>query len=369
MAFRKGSAQAEQASRYASFERTEFFKIEEQKPGQPPNQKVLRFITEAFTGHVVDGMLVQVPDDHPEAMGGWITVDMHQNIPTKAKPDDYKGENWPPAMPSVCRYDSAFEGVYSDCYVHDVVMKANSKIKKPAGRQWAWAVEREAVIGDGTEATGGAAMQGKVVGYRDATRIVKRKVEGSDQEQEIEEKALVIVNQGYKNFFGALTGFASIYGTALDRDYVVQRKGAGKETDYNLIPLDPIMVKNPENEAEMIPFDLRNDALLKARYGKTHAEFEKALEDVVTERASDDYYGMWFIPGWKRAGSSDAADGDASAPAADEPGEDEMAALRDRIQGYQAGADGAAPTPPEQPAEAAAAAAAAGAGSGLKSFD
>jgi hypothetical protein len=368
MAFRKGAEEAEQASKYASFEKTNFLKVESGKP------KVLRFITDATVGKIVGHMLVQCDKTDPEAIGAWITVQMHQGTPTKPRPSDYKGDNYPTAMPAVCRYDKAFAGDpergiapdFSDCYIHDVLMPQNAQLKKPAPRQWAWAVEREPVIGDGTPETGGPSNQGKTVGYRDATRTVTRKKEGSDETEEFEEKAIIIVNQAYRNFFGALTGFAGGYGygTALDRDYVVQRKGENKDTDYNLIPLDPINVADPDDPTKQVPFDLRDERILKARYGKTHAEFDKALQEIISARASDDYYGMWFIPGYKREGS--ATDDGGSAPANNEPDEATMNALRDRIEGYQAGADGPLP-PTEQPAaiqEPAAAVA-----GGMKSYD
>jgi hypothetical protein len=339
MAVRRGAEEAEQASNFASFDKLHFLKVEDKA------SVILRFIT----------------DTH-DRVGGMMTVDMHQGVPTKSKPGDFKGENWPTAMPAVCRKDKAFKEQFGgECYICDVIKPKNPKMKKATGRVWAWAVLREAVIGDGTPEKGGPEKQGKTVGYVDAIRTVKKKVDGSDTEVEVEEKALIVVNQGYKNFFSALVGHASVYGTALDRDYVVQRKGTGTATDYNLVPLDPITLRDGR------AFDLRDDDLMKERYGRTATEFDAALEAIINERTGDDYYGMWFMEGWTRPGSTGDAEG-ASAPDSSEPDEDQMKALKDRIEGYQPGADGApADKPAEEPAQEAPVAA--GASTGMQSYD
>lgn len=340
MAFRKGAEEADKASQFASFARTHFLKIDDGKSA------ILRFLTDA---------------------PGWIVVDMHQNIPTKPKPSDYKGENWPTAMPAVCRYDKN-NGVRTfpdldGCFICDVLTKQNSKIKKPTGRVWALAVIREAVIGDGSDELGGPAMQGKTLGYRDATRTVKKTdAEGKPTDEEVEEKAIIVVNQGNKNFFSPLSGFANFHGTVLDRDYVVQRKGTGTATDYNLINLEPITL--PDGR----PFDLRDPKLFEERYGMTPDAANAMLEDIVSQRASDDYYGQWFDPSKSSSSGTAAASANNVPDQSGEPDEDAMQALKDRIEGYKpdGATDAAAAPAAAQEAPAPGAAPAAG---GMRSYD
>ena len=344
--FRRGTEAAEKAAQFTSFARTNFLKIE--KDG---DKAVVRFITEANS------------DD--QGRDGWITVDMHQNVPTKPKPSDWKSEKpWPAAMMGVCRHDQAFRDEFGDCYICDVLMKQpGSKLKKPTGRVWALACLREEVRGDGSPELGGAESKGKLLGYRDAIRKVSRKKEDSDETEEFEEKAIVVCNYGHKNFFSPLAGFANHYGTALDRDYLIVRKGTGTATDYNLIPLDPVQtkVKNEDGTEEMVPFDVRDPRVL-ARYGfNSIEEKDTALETAVRASADDDHYARWFNPDASPTNATDGGDGSNVHVEDDEPGEEELAALRARVQGY--GTDGAPAeaTTEEKPKEAVAASAPAGA--------
>lgn len=280
--FRKGAEAAQEATKGGAFARTEFFKLEDGKT------TVLRFLTDA--------------DE-------WIVVDQHQMVPTKPAPEGFSG-NWPERMGSICRNDPAFRGVYDECYICDHIVDGK-KVRKPSARSWALACLREEVVEDG-----------KIVGLRDLTREVTLPEKDGQPEQTITEKAIVVVNMGYKNFFSVLQGFAGRYGTILDRDYWVKRSGAGTDTTYQIVPLDPIEIDGKR-------FDLREPEFM-ARY-----ETSLDIEEVVTERADDKFYARFFDP---RVTVSDddevKATGDSPPPPQSDIGPEKMAALAERVKGY-----------------------------------
>jgi hypothetical protein len=160
-----------------------------------------------------------------------------------------------------------------------------SKYKKPGQRYFALAVLREAVKEDG-----------KVLGYKDKTVDVTIKGKDGEEDRVEKQKAVVVVNMAWKNFFSILNGYGSAYGTVLDRDYQIQRQGEKLETTYTIIPLNPITTKLDDAD---VPFDLRNDALM-ARYLPKAAEIgyarasDERLIEVIAERASDDFYARFF---------------------------------------------------------------------------
>jgi hypothetical protein len=206
-------------------------------------------------------------------------------------------------------------------------MVDGKKIKKPSGRTWALACLREEVVEDG-----------QVVGYRDQTRqVAKVGDDGKPTGEEITEKAIVVVNLGWKNFFSVMKGFAGYYGTVLDRDFVVIRSGSGTDTTYQVVPLEPITKENGER------FDVRNpeDA---ARY-----ETNLVLADLIAERADDDFYARFFDPRFTPSKDGKVektgASPEAAKPDNDVVDEDRMKALAARVKGYSEG---------DAPAEAAA---------------
>lgn len=324
-AFRKGAEASQEASKGGNYSRTQYWGLEDGKAC------ILRFLT-----------------DHDE----WIVVDQHQMIPTKPKPDDYEGQNWPEKMGCVCRKDPAFAGIYTECYVCDFVVDGK-KIKKPSARTYALACLREEVIEGGV-----------VVGVRDQTREVtipaREAKDGNpaQPEKKVVEKAIVVVNQGYKNFFSALKGFAGHYGTVLDRDYYIKREGSQTDTDYTIIPMDPIMLQDGRK------LDLRQPDLM-ARY-----EHEIDLGEIVGDKASDEYFARFFDP--RVSVNKEGVVSRTGAAPEPKPQHDvdaeKLAALAGRIKGY--GPETAATVPqdaadphPPQPV-----AAGAPAGGGMKDY-
>jgi hypothetical protein len=270
-------------------------------------------------------------------------------VSTKGKPSDYpKDARWPEKMGAVCRKDSAF--TYGECFICENLIDGK-RVKKASPRQWALACLREEVIEDG-----------KVVGLRDVTREVVIPAKDGQPEKKVTEKAIVVVNMGYKNFFAILEGFAGRYKTILDRDYWFKRSGNDTDTTYQIVPMDPI-------ETEQGRFDLREPAFAE-RY-----KSDLNLGEVISERADDEFYAKFFdtrvtvTSEGKVEKSSGAAAQATPAPESDvDP--DRMAALADRVKGY-----GAAAAPAEEKAEPKAEPKAeektpepAGAGGGMRDF-
>lgn len=293
ISFRKGAEAAKEAaskSGGSAFARTHFFGI---KDGE---RAVVRLLTD---------------------YNDWLVVSQHSMVPTRPAPADFTG-NWPASNTAVCRKDVAFTGVYADCFVCDHV-QIKGKPAKAVQRSWALAVLRE-------EVTEG----GRLVGYRDQVRKVAEMRDGKPTGVEIEEKAIVVINMAYNNFFNALEGYSSIYGTVLDRDYLIKRTGGGLDTQYQIVPLDPITLADGRR------FDLREPDLM-ARYQPL-----PDLEAIVTERSSDDYYARFFDvrlpqPTSQSAGTSNPAVAAAQAEViSHDVDADQLAALAQRVKGYTA---------------------------------
>ncbi len=303
-AFRKGAEASQEASKGGNFARTQYWGLEDGKAC------ILRFLT-----------------DHDE----WIVVDQHQMIPTKPKPADFEGNNWPEKMGCVCRSDPAFAGIYSECYVCDFIVDGK-KIKKPSARTYALACLREEVIEDGV-----------VVGIKDSTREVVIPAKDGQPEKKVVEKAIVVVNQGYKNFFSALKGFAGHYQTVLDRDYYIKREGNGTDTDYTIIPLDPIVIDEKGTKLDLRVLEFM------ARY-----ENDIDLGQIVGDKASDEYFARFFDPRFtanKEGVVSQTGAAPEPKPQNDVDAE-KLAALAGRIKGYDGQPTApAAPTVPQDAAD------------------
>lgn len=311
-AFRKGGDVAEEAAKKASpnFARTQWFGI---KDGETA---ILRFITEATD---------------------WITVDQHTQVPTKGKPDGHTG-NWPERMGAICRNDPAFveptgKRMFPDCYICEFLVGKDKQVKKASPRTWALACLREQVIEDG-----------KVVGIRDKIREVERKRPDSDQTEVVKEKDIVVVSQGWKNFWGALQGFAGHYGTITDRDYKITRKGSTTDTEYRIIPLDPIKD------------DRSNEKLAVTTPDGSFTEWGKRydgvydLAEIITDQASDRFYGLFFDPRIK-VGKEGKVEETGAAPeskAQNDVDEERLKDLASRVRSYSTGGE----TPGEHANEA-----------------
>jgi hypothetical protein len=241
----KTGADAAQKQSSVNFSRTQFFGIKDKETA------IVRFLTE-----------------EPE----WISVKQHTMVPTKSAPVGYKGDKWPQSMGCVCRKstDADDQPFYDECFICDHMTKSDGSKYHAGGRTWALAVMREEVV-----------ENGEVVGYRDQTRTVSRKVNGVDKE--VVEKAIVVVNMGWKNFFSIVAGFARHYKTLLDRDYKITRSGDDQTTTYSIIPLDPI----PGYDLRQV--DPKTDKPRIEAYSDV-----VDLADEVERRMSDEFYARFF---------------------------------------------------------------------------
>jgi hypothetical protein len=317
MAFRKGAEESASASKGGNFARTQFLKLEDGESA------IVRFLTDAN------------PDENGD--GGWITVDQHQMVPTKGRPADLKAESgWPERMGAVCRKDPAFKDASGNtCYICEFMKTTEKGTEKPfkkGGRSWAWACLREEVK-----------ENGKVIGIKDKTRQVVHLDADGKPGAEVTEKDIVVCNFGHKNFFGHLEGFAGHYGTALDRDYIIKRKGDGpSDTNYQIIPLDPITMDDGS------VYDVRRPEILQ-RYGFESAQAaDLALQADIASRASEEFYARFFDPRVTVPTNSSDTGAQPAPAAVPKPGHDSsperMEALRDRVKSY------AVPTAPTGPA-------------------
>lgn len=263
----------------------------------------------------------------------WITVAQHTAVPTKNPPSDYDG-TWPSHMTAVCRKDVAFAGIHKDCWICDAGI--TTKWGKPIGngaRIWAIGVLREEVIGTQEMADAGQIEQhlvGRRAGCSDAMHEINEiGPDGKPTGRKVMERQFLILNFAWSNFYKHLAGFGDAYGTVCDRDYFVKRVGAGKDTDYVFAPLDPTPNLQPGterwNEKYIVPMQ----------------RLEISLGEIITYRASDEYYARWFDP-TKAVVDGKVVDVDAAvaaaaaAPAAStqttQVDEDKLAALRDRVR-------------------------------------
>jgi hypothetical protein len=336
MVFAKGGKQAREEAKKAlpSFSKTHFFSLADKA-----------------------SCVIRLVDDSPD----WIFVPQHGFIPTKGAPKDWKSEGkdgaaakkWPATMNAVCRKakngdDLVFPEHESKCFICDT-MRGNPKSKdgkyRPSIKLWARAILRDEV--KGTEAmantinpdTGKPYIKahevGKTVGFLD--KIIEVQDTDGDGNTVGDPKKVadvVVINMGMKNFFGAFQASFDAYGTVLDRDYRVTRRGEGLETEYDIVPMDPIYTEGPDDQATKFTLE---DEEIRAPYLEL-----VDLEKVITEQASDRHYATFFdttqeIPISNRAKKAkDEGDEDESGTQQEEapaPGPDaeELAAMRDRM--------------------------------------
>lgn len=331
-AFREGAEAAGEAAKGAQFDKVDYFGIEDGE------QAIIRFLHDWMTERNPDGSVKYPHLAHPSfpTSTSWIVVNQHSSVPTKGAPQGYQG-NWPRNMGATCRKDEAFGGAFPDCFICEQMRKPDGKPYPASGRSWALACLREEVRENGA-----------IVGYKDKVKEVA--VVGPDGKptgETVLKKAIVIVNMGWKNFFSALEGFGKVYGTVLDRDYIVIRKGSDLTTDYQIVALDPIPMQDGSR------FDVRNP--------EHHARYANEIDipAMIAERASDEFFGKffdtrvtWTQPTKDGESGSSAPSGEQQKPNT-EVSEDKMRAIADRVKGYKPedGNGGEAAPAAEQPAQ------------------
>lgn len=287
------------------FAKTHYLTSELKKAG---DKVTVRFVTDMVENPLTETM---------------ISIQMHQSIATKPKPDDATG-NWPKSMSSVCRYAKfkdpesgqvvkVFEGIYDDCAICDLELpNERGEVKTPSVRGWAVACLREPVVLDDDlifaldpeahkdhsvmklrgvleyrldpEHALKPPLLGKIVNYTDATREVEVvDKDGKATGEKRKELALVVVNMGVNNFFAAVQAIAEVKGTVCDRDLHVTRRGEGLKTTYDVVSEDA--------SPSLYPGSPR-----WKKYEDALAEQKLSVETLVGERADDEYYARFFDP-------------------------------------------------------------------------
>lgn len=245
----------------------------------------------------------------------WIYVDMHQFVPTKSEPADYKGK-WPEKMSAVCQNDEAFKDEatgeylpgYGNCYICNAPQyKAKDRFGKPMSktilRGWALMCIREP-----------REEGGRITGFQDA--IVEVKL-GDDKTEKV--RNIVVAIMGHKNFYANLNSLYGLHGTVRDRDYLIQVVGEGTDKNYQFIGMDPIPDHRPESES----------------WGLYEQACEKQgldLEKIVSEQASPEYYAKFFVPGEGESAASAEPEAQSNGPA--QPSPEAMNELLGRIKGH-----------------------------------
>lgn len=227
----------------------------------------------------------------------WYTFLVHSFVSTRPRPDFLKSDaKWPKNADAICRQDRKIKHLFDDgCYVC-TMKKDDGKSYFPQPRTWALAVEREEVLGtqkmidDGlvpAENEFGQSNVDQVVGYRDVMiEVDETDAEGKSTGSKIKVPNILVVNQAQTNFFDPMWGFASVYkNTVLDRDYHVTRVGTGRETDYNIAPLDPIP-----------GLDMRTKQADGRTLGQTYIEDYKApdLLELIERKLEDEHFHRYF---------------------------------------------------------------------------
>lgn len=233
-----------------------------------------------------DDVLLRFYTDHNR----WISADIHSFIPTKEKPAEYTGQNWPKSMWAVCMKDRMFrlrdsqdprklldtyEEGYGVCYIHDALAgvkdeKYGTDKSIPGAQVLGLAVLREPVRDPADP------ENGPVIGFKD------KMTEWTDEKGTVYQLPhFVIINQKYSNFWSAVK--ASCYvepRTACNKDFRITRTG----NDYNIatVNLTPdFMPGSPawstyDEALKIVGFDLR---------------------EYVIGHSTADHYARWFVPG------------------------------------------------------------------------
>lgn len=215
-------------------------------------------------------------------LGGLLSFDAHQFVPTKPKPDEYKGSKWPDKMWGICprsrefrvyangKPTDEFEEGYGTCYIHDHFAgvkdpKYGKDISWPTYLTWGIAVVRKPVED---------AVTRKVTGFAD--ELVEYRDEKGDSHQV---PRLVLIAQRIDRFWAPLQASGYVTGTICDQDYLVSRK----ENDYNIASV----VATPHLRPGQPAWKAYEDTLKLLGFD---------LAEFLVERASEDYYARWFDP-------------------------------------------------------------------------
>jgi hypothetical protein len=271
----------------------------------------------------------------------WQTCKTHQFMPTKDKPEQWQGDNWPKFMWGICRRDNIFrlrdeqgnltdefEAGYGDCYLCSTYKGVKDEkfpsIDKgvPTALTYGVAVQRE-------ERRNG---QGATIGLGDKMEEFKDS-EGATHQI----PAFVMIAQRWPNFWAGVSSTLYLDGAlAEERDFSLTRK----DNDYKvgLVNIDPV------HKPGAASWDVYTNALKLVGFGDGDAV--KGLQDYIVSHSTLDHYRTWFIPGeepeggYGRRKDDDTAEGEkasttgaAATPAAPGLDPDALSGFREQLKG------------------------------------
>lgn len=275
----------------------------------------------------------------------WISVHQFGFLPTKPAPADWTGK-WPSKMPAVSRQsrndsgDLVFPWLAEDDFISQFMRDEKGQPYKASSRTWAFVCVREEVR-----------EGGRLLGYRDKMREHSYEKDGVTITEKV--KDIQVANYGWKNFFSIFKGQSDYFGTVLDRDYRITRKGSGaNDTSYLVIALDPVSLDDATCDRLGVPHGSHYDLQIPqiaALYKPT-----TELGDLIMERCSDEYYGRFFdtrvtAPARPNSASAQTAPAEQQARQETDVQQSTLDALTSRVLGYAAPAQGAA-APQDAPA-------------------
>lgn len=294
-----------------------------------------------------ESITLRLIDDSPE----WIYVGMHGFVPTKGAPKGWKskgGKEWPATMNAVCRKaknqgELVFPEHGGQCFICDEMTGSDKKDGRyrPSIKLWARAIVRDEI--KGTQAMIDAGLieahdKGQTVGFQDhEIEVQDTDKDGKPVGDPKKQPEIIVLNQGMQNFFGALQACFDTYGTVLDRDYRITRRGTKLDTEYDIVPMDPIMteVEGADGKKRHVKYTLQKEEV-RAPYLEL-----LDLEAVITEQASDRHYATFFDTTKEnpvQVKKDDKAETDESGTGTQTeeqapPDAKELAAMRDRMMG------------------------------------
>jgi hypothetical protein len=222
----------------------------------------------------------------------WQTVETHQFMPTKDKPEGWPGDNWPRMMWGICRRSrifrlrdekgnltDAFEEGYGDCYlcstytgIKDEKFPSIDK-GRPSNLTYGVAVTRETRSNGSGSAVG---LVDKMVEYKDKDGTTHQIPE------------FVMVAQRWPNFWAGVSSTLALEGaTAEERDFRLTRKG--KDYSVALVQIDPVHKPGAPS------WDTYTNALQLVGFGD--GDPAKGLQEYILAHSTLDHYRTWFIPG------------------------------------------------------------------------
>lgn len=275
---------ASAASGGGDFRKIHYFQI-----AKPGDKAVLRFITP------VDRMPV---------------VKFHNFVPTKPGPAGATG--WPKSMSAVCRYDEAFRGSFSDCYICDnKIENSMGKVIKATSKTTALACLRMEYKNPETGETA----------WTDVPREVK--VKEGETVKDVKERSLIVVSMAPSNFWDNVMGYGQRFGSLSDRDYEIERQGEGIKTNYMFFAMDKDPVLYPGSETWVYDQAAETQGL--------------DVDQIIVSQAKDEYYARFFDPRYTVNDQgivvpvANGAPGTPAAAAAQESNEDKIRKLREEM--------------------------------------